>query len=248
MKPIGKRVLFVDDEPSIRATLPVILRRYGFTVTAAGTVQEALEAIKKDSYDLLLSDLNIQRDGDAYEVVRAVRAVNPRCVTIVLTGYPGVESAVEGIHHGIDDYLIKPTDVSELVALLAEKLASRKPKARILSISYNEVLLQTRHLLLEMQGYEVVSALDLNSALNHCKSGGFDIFVLGHSIPHAEKEQMVNAFRDSCPNPIISLRRNAGQQPLAGADYDIEPDPEPLLKLIAQIVGHTPAKWKTQNA
>lgn len=247
MRPIGKRVLFVDDEPSIRATLPVILRRYGFVVTVAGTVQQALEAIEKDTFDLLLSDLNIERDGDAYQVVRAIRAVNPRCVIIVITGYPGFESAVDGIHHGIDDYIVKPTQPDALVALLAEKLAARH-KARILSVSYDSVLLQTRHLLLEMQDYDVVSAHDLNSALQHCKAGGFDVFILGHSIAHAEKEQMVKSFRESCHSTIISLRRNAGEQPVSGVDYDIQPDPEPLLKLIGKIVGHRPARWKTQNA
>jgi DNA-binding NtrC family response regulator len=117
-----KRLLFVDDEPAIRATLPVILRRYGFTVTVAATVAEGIQEIQKQEFDLLLCDLNIEREGDGYDVVRAMQKVNPTCVVMILTAYPAVESAVEGIHLRIEDYIIKPSNADALVALLAEKL------------------------------------------------------------------------------------------------------------------------------
>src|SRR3954470_21515822 len=77
-----KRLLFVDDEPNIRATLPTILRRYGFTVAVAGTVSQALDQIKNHAFGLLLCDLNIEREGDGYIVIRAMRAKNPDCVTM----------------------------------------------------------------------------------------------------------------------------------------------------------------------
>lgn len=125
----GKRLLFVDDENAIRETLLLILRRYGFTVTLAATVAEALELIRTQQFDILLCDLNIERESDGYEVIRAMQQINPSCATIVLTGYPAVESAVEGIRLGIDDYLVKPATTDALVALLAEKLAARQAKS-----------------------------------------------------------------------------------------------------------------------
>jgi DNA-binding response OmpR family regulator len=242
-----KRLLFVDDEPAIRATLPVILRRYGFTVTTAASTDEALDLINKQTFDLLLCDLNIQREGDGYTIVSAARTVNPRCVTIVLTGYPNLQSAVEGIRHGVDDYIVKPSNADALVALLAEKLAAKQPKARILSVSYDEVLMRTRQMLLETQGYEVVSSTGFESSLQHCRDGGFDLFILGHSVPREDKRRIVEAFREACAAPIISLRRNAGEEPVEGADFDIEPDPEPLLKLIANIVQRKPAQHQMAN-
>ena len=123
---IHKRILFVDDEPAIRATLEVILRRYGFNVTVAATVAEALEKIKKQEFDLLLSDLNIESERDGYAVIRAMREANPDCINIVLTGYPDEESAAEGLKLGIDDYIAKPANADALVAMLAEKLTGRK--------------------------------------------------------------------------------------------------------------------------
>ena len=121
----GKRLLFVDDENAIRETLFIILRRYGFIVTVAATVAQALEEVEKQEFDILLCDLNIERESDGYEVIRVMQKINPNCATIVLTGVPAVESAIEGIRLGIDDYLIKPATTDALVALLADKLAAR---------------------------------------------------------------------------------------------------------------------------
>ena len=126
MSPIRKRLLFVDDERGIRETLALILLRNGFTVTLAESIQQALQQIEAQDFDLLLCDLNVERERDGYTVVRAMREVHPRCVTIILTGYPDLESAIEGIHLGVVDYITKPTNTDELVALLTEKLAARE--------------------------------------------------------------------------------------------------------------------------
>ena len=121
-----KRLLFVDDEPSIRATLPAILRRYGFQVTAVATVAQALTEIQNREFDLLLCDLNVEKENDGFDVVRAMRGAYPRCVVVILTGYPALDSAIEGIRLSVDGYLVKPSSADELVALLADKLAARK--------------------------------------------------------------------------------------------------------------------------
>jgi DNA-binding NtrC family response regulator len=122
----SKRLLFVDDEDSIRATLPLILQEHGFDVKSAASVAEALQKIQTHSFDIVLSDLNIHKPQDGFDVVRAMRKVNPRSVAIILTGYPAVENAVEALRLRIDDYFVKPADVNSLVATMNEKLAERK--------------------------------------------------------------------------------------------------------------------------
>jgi DNA-binding NtrC family response regulator len=126
VSPVRKRVLFVDDERGIRETLSLILLRHGFTVTVAESVQQAVQQIEAQEFDLLLCDLNIERQRDGYAVIRAMREVHPRCVTIILTGHPDLESALEGIHLGVLDYITKPTNADELVALLTAKLTARE--------------------------------------------------------------------------------------------------------------------------
>lgn len=234
MKLTQKRLLFVDDEPNIRATLPVILRRYGFTVTVAATVAQALDAIKKQDFDLLLSDLNIERETDGLNVVRAMRAKNPQCVTMILTAYPGVESAVEGIHLGIDDYLLKPTNADTLVALLAEKLAKRQSKGRVLTIAYDEPFFQTSNRLLQSAGYDVVSTVKLDGSSDY-KRMEFDALVLGSSVPSAEKRSIIESFRKRSRAPVIAISSGSDSDS-AQADYHVEPDPEVLLKQVSDAI------------
>lgn len=151
--------------------LPVIMRHYGFNVRVAATGADAMAEIETHEFDLLLCDLNIELAGDGYTVVRAMREATPRYATVILTAYPDVESAVKGIHLGVDDYIIKPTNADALVAILAEKLAARGPKGRILSISYDKPLAETRQMLLEREGYEVASALSFDAAIEQCSQG-----------------------------------------------------------------------------
>jgi DNA-binding response OmpR family regulator len=106
---------------------------------------------------------------------------------------------------------------------------------KILSISYQEPLLQTRHMLLEQQGYHVISALGFTEAMTHCRIGGFDLFVLGHSIPTRDKDELIRTFRENCNAPILSLRRH-GEPEVDAAEYHIFPDdPRELLNKVAEV-------------
>ena len=121
------RVLFVDDEPAIRMSLPAILRMHGFDVTSASHVGEAVQAIASQPFDVLISDLNIGSPGDGFTVVSAMRRTQPNCVTLILTGFPAFETALQAIRSQVDDYLIKPAGVNELVAAIEDKLRDRRP-------------------------------------------------------------------------------------------------------------------------
>lgn len=127
------KILFVDDEPGIRLTLPVILEGAGFQVVVAATVPEALSIIGSQKFDVLISDLNIGNPGDGFTVVSAMRRTQPDAVTFILTGYPAFETALEAIRQQVDDYLVKPADVEELVNNIRAKLnrASLSPEGKI---------------------------------------------------------------------------------------------------------------------
>ena len=121
------RVLFVDDEPNIRLTLPAILEMRGYTVTVAATVPEALSAIHTQKFDVLLSDLNISHPADGFTVVGAMRSLQPNCVTLILTGYPAFETALQAIRTHVDDYLTKPADIEYLLRTIGDKLREPRP-------------------------------------------------------------------------------------------------------------------------
>jgi DNA-binding response OmpR family regulator len=121
------KILFVDDEPAIRLSLPAILQMHGFDVTSAGSVGQAIQEISTKSFDVLISDLNIGNPGDGFTVVSAMRRTQPSCVTLILTGFPAFETALQAIRSQVDDYLIKPAGVEKLVTAIEEHLRSRRP-------------------------------------------------------------------------------------------------------------------------
>lgn len=127
-----KKILFVDDEPSIRLTLPAILTMHGFEVVSAGTISEALSAMQSQNFDVLISDLNIGQPGDGFTVVSAMRRLQPHSITFIITGFPAFETAMQAIRAQVDDYLVKPADINTLVSSIEEKLTNRKPHHAIL--------------------------------------------------------------------------------------------------------------------
>ena len=109
---------------------------------------------------------------------------------------------------------------------------------RILSVSYDESLLKTRHFMLEQCGYQVVSALGFTDALKHCTANDpFDLFVLGHSIPTHDKQALVHAFRETRDAAVVALKRPGEELASIGADFQAEPsDPAGMLELVARIL------------
>jgi ActR/RegA family two-component response regulator len=139
LKTGGNRLLFVDDEPSIRLTLPPILQKRGFQVQVAANVSEALTVIKGHKFDVLLSDINIDRESDGFTVVHAMREANPDCVTIFLTGYQALETAVRSIRVEVDDYFTKPADLDAIIRAIDRELLARGIRRTVSTGIMNEI-------------------------------------------------------------------------------------------------------------
>jgi ActR/RegA family two-component response regulator len=120
------RVLFVDDEPSIRLTLPPVLQDAGFEVRVSESVPDALFEINTNPFDVLISDLNIGEEGDGFLVVSAMRHIQPDCMNFILTGYPAFETALQAIHNQVDDYLVKPVEVGALIKAVRARVRGGK--------------------------------------------------------------------------------------------------------------------------
>jgi DNA-binding response OmpR family regulator len=124
------KILLVDDNEAIRTTLKTVLETSQFRVTAASNVNEALDLIVHEPFDVLLCDLHMPGAGDGFTVVSAMRHSNSKAVTLVFTGYPALQEAMDTILLQADEILVKPMDPSALIALIREKLRKheeRKP-------------------------------------------------------------------------------------------------------------------------
>src|SRR5215468_6547059 len=117
-------ILIVDDEPSARSTLGLLLRKRGHHVTEVEGVAAAIKALTDDGFDVIVTDLRMP-DGDGLEVLRASRAHCPEADVILLTAYAGWESAKEAIQLGARDYFEKGHEPDELLHRIDQALAGK---------------------------------------------------------------------------------------------------------------------------
>lgn len=123
------RILLVDDEANIRLTLSAMLQRVGFEVASADSGAEAVTLLEQQAFDLLLVDLKMP-GMDGMQVVAAARARQPDLAIIVLTGHGSLDTAIEGLHQGIFDYLLKTVEPAQVIERVKAALSHRTQQLR----------------------------------------------------------------------------------------------------------------------
>ncbi len=126
-------ILVVDDEPIARENLRHVLAREGYRVETAENGQTALERVRRFEFDLIVTDLKMDR-MDGLQLLEQAKKVSPGTRIMIVTGYATVDTAVRALKTGAAHYLPKPIDLDELRTsvrtLLADRdagLASRSP-------------------------------------------------------------------------------------------------------------------------
>jgi signal transduction histidine kinase len=127
------KILVVDDEQNVATTIKAILQLDGNEVTAVTTGKEALAQLRENEFDVVLTDLRLD-DLDGIEILRETQKLWPDTVSIMLTGYASLESAVTALRSGAYDYLIKPSDVDELRATIGRALERRRLRQRLVEL------------------------------------------------------------------------------------------------------------------
>ncbi len=120
-----KRILIVDDEKDIREVLRDFFEIEGFEVSEAADGSEALELVRDDSFDVVLTDL-LMPGPDGLEVLEGIRKTHPDTAVLVLTGYPSLDSTLKAFELDCDGYLNKPIDLSQLKYMTLRGLIYRK--------------------------------------------------------------------------------------------------------------------------
>src|SRR5580693_7046797 len=123
------RVLLVDDDEAVRTMMTLTLEHKGFEVISAANVTEALKLITTESFDVLITDLHMPNPSDGFAVITAMRHIQPKALTLLVSGYPDVKSAMDAILLEADEIIVKPFETGKLADLLRDKLLTRKPSA-----------------------------------------------------------------------------------------------------------------------
>jgi DNA-binding response OmpR family regulator len=138
-RPISHKVLLVDDDDAVRDIMTLTLEHKGFAVRSVANVTEALKLITTESFDVLITDLHMPNPSDGFAVITAMRHIQPTALTLLVSGYPDVKSAMDAILLEADEIIVKPFETKQLAALVRDKLLTRKlaastPKERVAGI------------------------------------------------------------------------------------------------------------------
>jgi len=138
----GRTLLVIDDNDAVRTALDVLLTLEGARVECAATAREGLERVARGGIDLVIQDMNFQREAtsgdEGIALFRSLRAAQPDLPVVLLTAWTHLETAVELVKAGAADYLAKPWDnarlvttVRNLLQLRAALVAERERLARV---------------------------------------------------------------------------------------------------------------------
>jgi DNA-binding NtrC family response regulator len=138
----GRKLLVIDDNDAVRTALDVLLTLEGAQVECVATPREGLERVTQGGIDLVIQDMNFQREAtsgdEGIALFRALRAAQPDLPVVLLTAWTHLETAVELVKAGAADYLAKPWDnarlvttVRNLLQLHAALAAERERLARV---------------------------------------------------------------------------------------------------------------------
>jgi two-component system response regulator PilR (NtrC family) len=122
---VREPILVVDDEADLRELLEISLRRMGHDVVLAGGLAEAREALSRQRFSLVLTDMRLG-DGLGIELVRQLSATADRTPVAVITAYGSAENAVEALKAGAFDYIAKPLSLDQLRSLVLNALGRQQ--------------------------------------------------------------------------------------------------------------------------
>jgi len=126
---MSARILIVDDEKAVRESLEEILNMEDYQVDTVSSGEKALEVINDEDYNLVLLDLKMP-GVDGVEVMRQISRYAPETKVIILTGHGTLESAIEALRSGAEDYMLKPYEPSAILDSIGRALSKNAQKKR----------------------------------------------------------------------------------------------------------------------
>ncbi|HVJ16095.1 MAG TPA: HD domain-containing phosphohydrolase [Polyangiaceae bacterium] len=194
------RVLVVDDEKFIRDIIADFLGMEGYIVRTAEDGSSAVSELERARYDMIISDLKMPRMG-GLELLKEVAKTHPDTLTVIMTGFGTVETAIDAMKRGAYDYILKPFKVEEIVHIVQRGLEKKRLTAENIRLREALSLYRVSEAIAASLSLDEVIATVADSALNEVRAdvvstwlddgeGGFFQRINAHATTVPEGEEL----------------------------------------------------------
>lgn len=200
-----RTVLIVDDDEVVRKQLEIELRRAYFTPISAASGADALTVVSSMKVDITLLDVKLP-DMDGIDLLEKIKAQDPACQAIVITGYGGEEIAIRALRKGAIDYIEKPINLDELSAALGraqEKLAESQElayKNTILVTDDEEVVVLRLKSFLEKEGFLAFAAISAKEGLEIIAQHKIDVLITDIKMQEMDGLELLQKAKNLYPD------------------------------------------------
>jgi two-component system response regulator PilR (NtrC family) len=125
MNGLKGKILVVDDEESMREILQIFLKNEGYSVSVANNGESAIEAVKKDIFNLVITDMKMPK-ASGLDLLKRVKKISSDTVVVIITAFGTTESAVEAMKLGAYDYIQKPFQMDDIRLVVKNALEKQK--------------------------------------------------------------------------------------------------------------------------
>jgi two-component system, NtrC family, response regulator HydG len=183
MEPVTPKtsVLIVDDDPSLRWTMSLILQRKGYVTETAANGAEAVAIIRENPFDMVLMDIRMPV-MDGVQALKQIKAIRPHTVVTIMTAYAVDDLIQDALDEGAFAILNKPVEIEEVIALIKQALQD-KQSALIMIVDADQSMRSLLQEILTREGYNVCLTGSGEDAIALARTRTFDILLIDLKLP-----------------------------------------------------------------
>ncbi len=212
--PEAARVLIVDDERFIRDILSDFLTMEGYQVRTAENGAQALIELSRGSFDLILTDLKMPHMG-GIELLQHVAESHPQALTVIMTGFGTVETAIDAMKQGAYDYILKPFKVEEVVHVVQRGLEKQRFAAENLRLREALSLYKVSEAITASLSLDQVVTTVIESALHEVQADAVSLWLDDGRGKYFERATLVQDV-EKLSRPENPMAEEAGPSPSPG--------------------------------
>ena len=162
-KKLKPYLLVIDDDETHREGMALLLEDEDYQVDQADSAESAMELIRRNSYDLIITDYKMKKI-DGMELLKMINDYDPLLKVIMVTGYGSIEHAVEALRLGAFDYMPKPIDpvkLKEVVRRALKVQGWKQPEREAIPLHFGEIVGQSRPIKQVVQKIRKIANIDV---------------------------------------------------------------------------------------